>query len=171
MQDSLHKILTQTEAETIRGKILELESQIIDVEGSFVGDSDKCPLTHRFSDGIYVREIKIPKGMLIVGKIHKHDHPNFLMEGEVCVITETEGEEYLAAPLSMISKKGTKRALYAITDLTWVTVHNNPTNTQDLEELEKLVIAPSYEMYQKHIESDRGIMKRIKKGLIKRLSK
>lgn len=107
-----------------------------------------CPLTHSFSDGIYVREIKIPAGMIIVGKIHKHDHPNFLLSGKVSVITE-DGVEKLEGPLSMISKAGTKRALYAETDLTWITVHANPTNTEDLKELEENIIAPTYLEYEK----------------------
>ena len=49
----------------------------------------------------------------------------------------------------MISKAGTKRALYAETDLTWITVHANPTNTEDLKELEENIIAPTYLEYEK----------------------
>ena len=49
----------------------------------------------------------------------------------------------------MISKAGTKRALYAETDLVWTTIHANPTNTEDLEELEKDIIAPTYLEYEK----------------------
>jgi len=48
----------------------------------------------------------------------------------------------------MMSPPGTKRALEAVTDLVWITVHHNPTNTQDLEELEKIVIADSYDDYE-----------------------
>ena len=53
----------------------------------------------------------------------------------------------------MISKPGTKRALYAKTELVWTTVHLNPTNTQDLEELEEEIIAPTYEAYEKFLET------------------
>ena len=88
--------------------------------------------------------------MLLTGKIHKHKHPNFLLKGEVLVLTETGGSEVLKAPLSMISEPGTKRALYAITDLVWTTIHHNPTNTEDLKELEKIVIAKDYEEYDKN---------------------
>ena len=107
-----------------------------------------CPLKHSFSDGIYVREITIPEGMFIVGKIHKHDHPNFLLKGKVIVVTE-DGMEELEGPLSMISKAGTKRALYAVTDLVWTTIHANPNNTEDLKELEENIIAPTYLEYEK----------------------
>lgn len=141
--------------ENFRTQIIELEDRIKNIKGKgvIVGDSAICPLKHSFSDGIYVREITIPAGMLILGKIHKHDHPNFLLKGEVVVITEEGGVEELKAPCSMISKPGTKRALYAKTELVWTTVHLNPTNTQDLEELEEEIIAPTYEDYEKFLET------------------
>lgn len=137
---------------SIRKDILELEEQLKSFPEHFEGDSNLCPVTHSFADGIYVREIFIPKGFILVGKIHKHSHPNFLMSGEVDVVTESGGLERLKAPCSMISAAGTKRALIAITDLVWVTCHANPTNTEDLNKLEDYVIAPSFEKYQKFIE-------------------
>ena len=56
----------------------------------------------------------------------------------------------------MISKAGTKRALYAKTDLVWTTVHLNPTNTEDIGELEEEIIAKSYEEYEtfKRLENE-----------------
>lgn len=150
----------------IREGIIVFEKQLSEQEGVFFGDSDICPLKHTFSDGIYVREIFIPAGSYLVGKIHKHSHPNFLLSGTVDVVTEGNGKETLTGPLSMISSPGTKRALYAVTDIRWVTIHENPTNTQDLSKLEKIVIADSYEEYEKFIESKNdnkfiGFMKRI----------
>jgi len=154
-----------------RENLLAFENKIKEIEGSFVGDSDFCPLKHSFSDGVYVREIFIPEGTFISGKIHKHRHPNFLLTGEVFVVTEGEGEEHLVGPRSMMSKAGTKRSLYAITDLVWTTIHHNPTNTQDLDELEKIVIAQDFEEYDKFILTDKRPLSRLKRGLIKLLSK
>jgi len=154
-----------------RENILNFEELLKNTDNSIQGDSDVCPLTHSFSENIYVREIFIPKGMLIVGKIHKHQHPNFLLKGEVVVFTEGNGEEHLSAPCSMISEGGTKRALYSKTDLVWTTVHHNPTNTRDLKELEKLVIADSYEDYEKYLDNTKSIGSRVKSFIIKTLSK
>jgi len=137
---------------SLREGLVDYEDKIKMQNGSFVGDNELCPLKHSFSDGIYVREIKIPAGMYIVGKIHKHEHPNFLLSGIVDVVTE-QGTTTLEGPLSMISPAGTKRALYAKTDLVWITVHSNPTNTQDLKELESIVIADSYDEYDKFISN------------------
>ncbi len=146
--------------DAIRDNIIDFESQLKNTEGAFLGDSDMCPLKHTFSDGIYVREIFIPAGTFIVGKIHKHKHPNFLMSGEVDVITES-GSESLVGPMSIMSPAGTKRALYAKSDLTWITVHSNPTNTQDLKKLEEIVIADSYEEYEKFVDSKKTLLNKI----------
>ena len=158
-------------ASNTRDLIIGFEGVLKNTEGVYIGDNKMCPLKHSFSEGIYVREIFIPKGTFIAGKIHKHEHPNFLMSGIVKVITEGKGEELLTGPLSIISEPGTKRALYSITDLVWITVHANPTNTQDLAELEKTVIADSFSDYKKYLRAKKSIGHKIKNLLIKTLSK
>ena len=131
-----------------RADILAFETELLKMDGAFVGDTANCPLRHTFSDGIYVREIFLPKGVTVVGKIHKHDHPNFLRVGQVIVATEN-GLETITAPCSMISPAGTKRVVHALQDCIWVTVHTNPTNTKDLVKIEDHVIAKSYDEYDK----------------------
>lgn len=126
-----------------REQILNLESALSKMPGAVIGDSDAMPLKHSFADGMYVREIFIPKGFVLTGKIHRHSHPNFLMSGEVIVVTENGGRERLKGPLSMISSPGTKRAIVALEDTVWITVH--ATNETDLEKIEDYVIAKSYD--------------------------
>jgi hypothetical protein len=127
----------------LREDILCLEKALSKVEGAVFGDNDLMPLKHSFAEGVYVREIFIPKGSVLTGKIHRHSHPNFLMSGEVIVVTEHGGREHLKAPLSMISKAGTKRAILALEDTVWVTVHI--TNETDLQKIEDYVIAKTYD--------------------------
>jgi len=140
--------LTLEEQLEIRDLILAFESSISEQDEAFFGDTDNCPLKHHFADDIYVREIFIPEGTLLTGKLHRHSHPNFLMSGCVAVLTESNGVELLEGPLAMISKAGTKRALYVLEDTTWITVHSNVSNTQDLKKIEKFVIAPNYKEYE-----------------------
>jgi len=157
---------------SIKRKALEnFEQHLKNIDGSFIGDSDVCPLKHSFAPGIYIRELTIPEGTIIVGKIHKHEHPNFILEGEVIVVTEEGGEETIVAPCSMISPSGTKRALYAKTKVVWTTIHLNPTDTHDLEKLEKEIIAENFEDYDRFILSKKKPLNKIKKLLIKKLSK
>ncbi len=132
--------------EEIRKAILNFEDILSNV--SDVQYGDVFPLKHTFADGIYVREITIPANMVLTGKIHKHEHPNFLMSGEVVVITESGGQEHLKGPLSMISPPGTKRILHTLSECVWITVHANPNNETDLEKIEDYVIAKSYEEYE-----------------------
>ena len=134
------------ESKQKRDSILAFQEALSKLPDSFVGDSESCPLTHKFAPGIYVREIFIPKGTCVVGKIHKHDHPNFLLKGEVLVVTEFGGKERLKAPLSMISKAGTKRVVFALEDTVWITVH--ATNETELGKIEDHVIAKNYEEFE-----------------------
>jgi hypothetical protein len=107
----------------------------------------ECPLQHVFAPGAYARTMRIPAGTVIVGKIHKHAHLNILSQGTVCVMTETEGDRQLTGPLTMVSPPGTKRAVYAVTDAVWTTIHT--TNSTDLDEIEAEVIAPTFEDYER----------------------
>lgn len=136
-----------------KDNIFKLEKFLLASDNVSVGDTVECPVKHSFSDGLYVREIFIPAGTVLTGKIHKHEHPNFLMSGEVQVVTESAGVEKLKGPVSIMSPAGTKRALHAITDLVWITVHHNPSNTNNLELLEEEVIADSFEDYNFYLES------------------
>ena len=163
-----NEIAEQEKAE-FRNNVVDFEANLRQTEGSFIGDNAVCPLKHTFADGIYVREIFIPAGAVLVGKIHKHGHPNFLMSGEVEVVTEGGGAERLVAPLSMISSAGTKRVVYTITDTVWVTIHHNPTNTEDLAKLEKIVIADSYEDYEKFKKIENNKFVSLYKKIIKKL--
>ncbi len=106
---------------------------------------------------------------MLTGKIHKHQHPNFLMSGEVVVVTEEGGEEHLVGPMSIMSPPGTKRALHALTDLVWITVHHNPENYQDLESLENVVIADTFEDYELFLESEKSKKIEKPKSLIQKL--
>jgi len=126
-----------------RQTIAKIEGHLTKCPDAIFGDAEICPLTHSFADGCYVREIFIPAGMLLTGKIHRHSHPNFLMKGKVAVLTESGGLENIEAPCYMISPAGTKRAVYTHTDCVWITVH--VTDKQNLEEIEEEIIAPSYD--------------------------
>lgn len=126
----------------IREKILSFESELRKIPGVIIGDNDICPLKHTFVDGAYVREIFMPKGMLIVSKIHKKLHPFFVLKGDVSVVTE-EGVKRIKGPYSGVTPVGTKRILYIHEDTVWITVHI--TKETDLEKIEEKIIAKTYD--------------------------
>tara|TARA_R110000868_G_scaffold48984_1_gene158360 strand:- start:83 stop:538 length:456 start_codon:yes stop_codon:yes gene_type:complete len=105
-------------------------------------DQVDCPVTHHFAPGVYAREIRVPAGTIVIGKIHIHAHLNIISKGSGFVATET-GREYFNAPYTFTSQVGTKRAVHAITDVIWTTIHL--TEKTDLAEIEAEIIAPDYE--------------------------
>lgn len=114
-----------------------------------IGNSDELPLTHSFSDGIYTREIFIKKGMFAIGKIHKSDHTFFLMKGKLLLCTE-QGVKEIEAPFYGTANAGSKRFALALEDTIFVNVHPNPTNIQEIEKLEDMFVASSYEEYKNY---------------------
>lgn len=97
---------------------------------------------HYFADGLYAREIFVPKGTTLTGKIHKTEHLNIISQGDISVMTE-HGIKRIKAPYTMVSKPGTKRVGYAHEDTVWTTIHASPE--RDLDKLEALLIAPTYD--------------------------
>lgn len=106
----------------------------------------ECPVTHRFAPGVYVREILMPAGTIIVGKIHKTSHFNEVISGECRVVTPASGDvEHFMAGDIFVSEAGVQKVVCCISDVVWRTIHLNPTNTQDMQELEKICIAEDYQ--------------------------
>ena len=129
----------------VRKYIRRSEDRIAELPGAWYGDTDHCPLRHSFGDHVYMREIFIPGGTVLTGKIHRQTHPYMLLQGECLVVTEHEGMMHLCAPMTGISPAGVKRFVYTLTDCWWITVHYIEDNTQDLVVLESRIISPGAE--------------------------
>ena len=127
------------------------DNENIIADGGNIVYRDKFKYKHTFADGIYVREMTIEKDEIIIGAIHKHLHVWFLLSGSISVVTEDGTEEY-TAPNYVISTPGTKRIIYAHEESIFVNVHKNPTNTQDIKELEKQIVALNYNEYEEYIK-------------------
>ncbi len=121
---------------TMRQKIMRLESAMTEFQQIDI------PPVHYFAKGLYAREIFIPKGTLLTGKIHKSEHLNIISLGDISVMTE-EGIRRIRAPFAMISKPGIKRVGYAHEDTVWTTIH--ATGETDLDKIEEELIAKGYE--------------------------
>lgn len=104
----------------------------------------ELPVKHHFSYGVYARELFIPKGTTLTGKIHKYEQLNILSQGEISVLTE-EGVKRVKAPFHIVSPAGTKRIAYAHEDCVWTTVHG--TDEKDLEKIESIFIAQTEQEY------------------------
>jgi hypothetical protein len=107
-------------------------------------DQLDLPLKHTFAPGQYAREIRLPKGSIVVGKIHLHAHLNIVTRGRVTVVTEFGHREIDATqePVTFTSDAGSKRALYCHEDTIWTTIHT--VQSTNLAEIEREIIAPDY---------------------------
>lgn len=135
------KIRTTPNPAEIREAILRLEAMMLSLPPATpdeIGAIEIVPI-HHFSPGIYMREIRIPKGTLLTGKIHKEEHLNILSRGELAVITD-QGPKRLLASSVIPSMPGIKRVGFALQDCVWITVHSNPLELRDPEALEDRLV-------------------------------
>jgi hypothetical protein len=134
-----------------RAAILNLQSaiQALPIDGAEVVQvtSEHCPVRHHFAPFSYGREMNLPRGLVVVGKIHKHAHVNVISTGHVRVFTEGEGVLELQAPLTFVSSPGTKRVVEVLEDTVWTTMHvvsmANPSES-DLPQIEQEVISTNF---------------------------
>lgn len=127
--------------EAARHKILNFADGLAQMPSAL----DQLPLKHHFSPGVYTREIFIPRGVCVVGAIHRHAHMNIIAAGTCAVFTEFAGTERLVAPHTFVSKVGTKRIVLAIEDTIWLTVHENADNEIDTDKLVDRLTVPTYD--------------------------
>ncbi len=135
-------------SKTMINQMTELEKVIGQVPGAKFGD-DCTPLKHHFGDGLYIREMLAPKGMLNVSKLHKTTHPYFILEGEFSVQTE-DGLVRIKAPYFGITKAGTKRVVFFHENTRWITVH--ATKETELKKIEDELIAKTYDELPEHVK-------------------
>lgn len=114
--------------------------QIVDMLQSGVADPVEFPITHRFTPGLYIREMKASAGSILAGRTHKFEHPFILSKGKLTVFSETGGLQELTAPFIGITKPGTARLAYFHEDTVWTTFH--PTELTDIDEIEAYIMEP-----------------------------
>ena len=125
-----------------REKINKLQEDIIKIPGTSGEAIHKInPVKHTFVGGCYTREIYNPANELIVTKIHKKEHPFFLMKGEMSILTE-EGIQHIKAPYQGVTKVGTKRVIYTHEECIFTTVH--AIDTMSIEEAEEEIFGWKY---------------------------
>ena len=141
--------LTKKEQELVkkqdfRDLCLNVEQKLLDLPESVSGeDLEKImPTKSTFADGCYIREIFMPAEQIITTKIHKKDHPFFLLKGKLSMVSE-HGVLNIEAPYHGITKKGTKRLVQIHEDVVFITVH--ATDKTTVEEVRKDVLAESFD--------------------------
>jgi len=110
----------------MRNKVNQLEQMVEQLP------QIECPVRNIFAPNIYAREMTIPAGVVLTGAVHKTCHLSILSKGQVRVVSD-EGVIELAAPATLISQPGAKRAIFAISEAVWTTIH--ATTETDVDKL------------------------------------
>ena len=105
-----------------RERISKLEEELLSNDHPSIvkGNTDFFPLKHSFSEGVYIREMLMEEGGMVIGKLHKYSHTWFLMKGEIMVAS------------------------------VFINVHPNPKNITNIEELENMLTCKSYGAFDKY---------------------
>lgn len=105
----------------------------------------EMPPEHYFAQGVYGREITIPKGVVLVGRMHHQSQINFIMRGDISVTTP-DGVKRVQGPCVIVSPAGTKRAGYAHEETVWITVLG--TQETDPKVIEDTLTSATFEEFQ-----------------------
>jgi hypothetical protein len=113
-------------------------------------DQVSLDVEHIFSRGVYARRMLIPKDTVLTGKMHKYNHLNIMLYGDIEIATD-EGTKRIDKPCIFESKAGTKRAGFAHEETVWITIH--ATEETDIEKIEANEIAENPLQYLEELRS------------------
>lgn len=104
------------------------------VEGQFEVD---LKTIHHFSDGLYAKQMTIPKGFMAGSHAHAYNHLSILAKGRVIVSTDEYNKEYVA-PACIEIKAGVHHMIEALEDSSWFCIH--ATTESDPEKVDEVLI-------------------------------
>ena len=131
-------------------KVADGENIIGDGE-NLVYEGPGLMITHDFADGVYIRRMDLGKDAMVVGAVHKHLHVWFLLTGHVTIATKLGVEDY-EAPCYIIAPPGTQRLIQANEDSIFINIHKNPSDTRDINQIEKEFCAMNMKEYDEYIK-------------------
>ena len=134
--------------EGIQNILIESDSEQIYGDGKNLVNNEEFPITNNFTDGLYMRQMKMKAGTMVISAIHHTNHFWFLLSGKVVVENENEIVEHIA-PCWSYSLKGTKRLIKCVEDCVWINVIANPSDTKDMKTIENNFFSMTMEEYNK----------------------
>jgi hypothetical protein len=110
----------------------------------------ECPVMHHFGPGVYIREVSMPAGTLVLGHKHRYAHMNILVKGRLKFLCEDGVVREFAAPMVMTGNPGRKLALI-LEDTVWQNIYaTEVTNPVALEEI-LLDKSPAWHEYAEQV--------------------
>jgi hypothetical protein len=103
----------------------------------------ECPEKHHFGPNIYIKEVTLPAGSVIVGKYHRHEHLCNMVSGRMIVVDSEGNRTELVAPMTFMAKSGRKIA-YIIETVVFQNIYS--TSETDIQKLEDMIVDNSKDM-------------------------
>lgn len=100
----------------------------------------ECAVIHHFGPGLYVREVRMPAGILAVGHAQRFEHLNVFLKGRVRMLNDDGTTTDLVAPMMFVGKPG-KKAGYVLEEVVWQNIY--ATDETDIEKLERMFLVKS----------------------------
>lgn len=133
----------------VRRSVIDAMEDSMRLEEDCVGP-EAFELKHHFTgNGLYAREMILPKGTIIIGKIKKDEHISIISAGFVTEMTEA-GIQHIKAPYTMVSLPGTKRVVIVHETCVWNTVHK--TDETDIDKMVDVLAVNSHDDYTALLE-------------------
>jgi len=117
-----------------------LESMILQYEQAVV------PVVHRFCGDMYMREITLEKDSLLTGRIHKFDHFDIMLSGDISVSSDDGKVRRMTGLNIMEGKAGKKRAGWVHEETHWITIHS--AQEQDPEGMVEFLTVETFEQLE-----------------------
>ncbi len=128
-------------------RLAEIEKRLL----QFPQDFD-APVFHHFGPGVYIRELRVRAGHVIMGHYHKCPLLNVLVQGRVLLLNpDGTTSSMIEAPFTFVAPPGQKIA-YIEQDMVWQTIF--PTSELDVEKIEEefLIKSPESVAYYDALE-------------------
>ena len=96
-----------------------------------------CQTKHYFGPSIYIREVTMPAGAIVIGKPHRKEHMCVMLQGKMIIVDAEGNQKELVAPMTFVGSAGRKVAYILET-----TVFQNilATDETDIEVLENMLV-------------------------------
>jgi hypothetical protein len=104
-----------------------------------------CEEKHHFGPNIYIKEVTMPAGSLIIGKHHRMEHLCNMISGRMVVLDADGNRAELVAPMTFMAKPGRKIA-YIIETVVFQNIYSTPET--DIQKLEDMCIDNSKDLLE-----------------------
>jgi len=96
-----------------------------------------CQEKHYFGPHLYIKEVTMPAGSVIIGKPHKVEHMCVMLQGKMILIADDGSKKEVVAPMTFVGTPGRKVA-YVLETTIFQNIY--ATDETDVVKLENMFI-------------------------------